>query len=229
MLRAFFVVCWLMPIPNIARRRAVVTFSEFAFAESDIRRVAFKTLRDGGRLRVVATLALFSMIAAVPRVAFSQAAAAPPACTASEYRQFDFWVGRWDVYSKKSPEKKVAQSLIERLYSGCAVRENWMPLSGGDGGSLNSYQPSDGLWHQTWTDSSGSWAEFRGKWNGTALVIEGIWPQPGHPKQRTRMTYTPLGDGSVEQIGESSDDEGKSWQPSFDLIYRPASEKKASQ
>ena len=149
----------------------------------------------------------------------------PPACDSPENRQFDFWIGRWNVYPKKTPEKKVAQSVIEKLYAGCAIRENWMPLvAGGDGGSLNSYRPADGVWRQMWADSSGAWVEFTGKWNGKAMVLDGVWPQPGHPNQRTRMTYTPLPDGSVEQAGESSDDEGKSWQPSFDLIYRPASE-----
>jgi len=143
-----------------------------------------------------------------------------------ENRQFDFWVGHWDVYPKKTPEKMVAHSVIERLYSGCAIRENWMPLvAGGDGGSLNSYRPADGLWHQVWADSSGAWVEFTGKRNGAAMMLEGNWPQPGHPKQRTRMTYTPLADGAVEQLGESSDDEGASWQPSFDFIYRPVPEK----
>ena len=147
----------------------------------------------------------------------------PAPCTATENHQFDFWVGRWDVYPKKSPQKKVAQSLVEKLYSGCAIRENWMPIGpGGDGGSLNSYRPENGVWRQTWTDSSGAWVEFTGKWNGTAMVLDGFWPQPGHPKQRTRMTYTALPGGAVEQLGESSDDDGKSWQPSFDLIYRPA-------
>jgi len=170
------------------------------------------------------------LLGANTRVIFSQSTPgnAPAPCGSAEYRQFDFWVGRWDVYPKKKPETKVAQSLIERLYSGCAIRENWMPLKGGDGGSLNSFQAEDRLWHQVWTDSSGAWVQFKGKWNGKALVVEGVWPQPGHPKQWTRMTYTPLGDGSVEQAGESSDDEGKTWQSSFDFIYRPTSEKSAA-
>jgi hypothetical protein len=33
------------------------------------------------------------------------------------------------------------------------------------------------------------------------------------------MTYTPRGDGSVEQAGETSDDGGKTWRPGFDFIY----------
>jgi hypothetical protein len=179
------------------------------------------------KLKVVVTFVSLCAIFAMPDRAVGQAASgatAPAPCSADENRQFDFWVGRWDVYPKNLPQKKVAQSLIERLYSGCAIRENWMPLKGADGGSLNSYRPEAGVWRQMWTDSSGAWVEFSGKWNGSAMVLEGVWPQPGHPKQRTRMTYSRLPDGTVEQAGESSDDEGKSWQPSFDLIYRPAAE-----
>ena len=55
--------------------------------------------------------------------------AAPPACAGPEHRQFDFWVGHWDVYPT-GKRKLVAHSLIEKLYAGCAIRENWMPLGG---------------------------------------------------------------------------------------------------
>ena len=60
----------------------------------------------------------------------------PPACETPEHRQFDFWIGHWDVYAKADPAKLVAHSLIESRHSGCAIRENWMPLSAsGDGGT----------------------------------------------------------------------------------------------
>ena len=97
-----------------------------------------------------------------------------------------------------------------------------MPLKGGAGGSLNAYDPIKKHWRQFWIDSDGSSALFTGGWNGKAMVIEGVWPQPGHPDQITRITYTPLPDGSVEQAGESSDDGGKTWKKSFDLLYRKA-------
>jgi hypothetical protein len=174
------------------------------------------------------TLGLIGGSSIVARAQSPATGATQPSCTAAEHRQFDFWVGRWDVYPKKMPQKLVAHSFVEKLYSGCAIRENWMPIvAGRDGGSLNSYRPVEGVWRQMWADTSGAWVEFTGKWNGAAMVLEGTWPQPDHPKQRTRMTYKPLPDGSVEQSGESSDDEGKTWQPSFDLIYRPASEEDA--
>jgi hypothetical protein len=144
------------------------------------------------------------------------------ACDSPESHQFDFWVGRWRVSPNGKPGQHVADSLIEKLYRGCGVRENWMPLKGGGGGSLNAYVPTAKVWRQTWIDSDGARVEFEGRWTGSAMVLTGNWPQPGHPAQLTRMTYTRAADGSVRQLGETSDDAGRSWQPSFDFIYRRA-------
>jgi hypothetical protein len=144
---------------------------------------------------------------------------APAGCNSTESRQLDFWVGHWSVSPKGAPNRKAATSLIEKLYSGCAIRENWMPLHGGAGGSFSSYLPGKNAWQQLWVDSSGSWVNFTGGWDGHAMVLEGVWPVPGHPQQKTRMSYRLLPDGSVEQSGVTSDDDGKNWQPGFDLIY----------
>jgi hypothetical protein len=147
------------------------------------------------------------------------ARADPSPCSSPQDRQFDFWVGRWRVSPTGHPEKRVADSLIEKLYRGCGVRENWMPLRGGGGGSLSAYVPADHGWRQVWVDDKGAFVEFRGDWNGRAMVLTGRWPQPGHPGQITRMTYTANPDGSVRQFGEVSDDGGRTWSTGFDLTY----------
>jgi hypothetical protein len=152
------------------------------------------------------------------------ASAAPAGCTSAESRQLDFWVGHWSVSPKGAPNRKAATSLIEKLYSGCTVRENWMPLRGGDGGSLSAYLPDKHAWQQVWVDSSGSWVNFTGGWDGHAMVLEGVWPAPGYPQRKTRMSYRLLADGTVEQSGVTSDDNGKTWQPGFDFIYTRISE-----
>ncbi|MDB5471760.1 MAG: hypothetical protein JWR84_3320 [Caulobacter sp.] len=153
--------------------------------------------------------------AATPALAQTAPVAAPP-CQEPERRQFDFWVGSWDVYPT-GQDVLVAHSTIEKLYGGCAVRENWKPLKGAGGGSLNAWRPDEKGWRQTWLDSSGAWAEFRGGWNGASIVIQGDWGGT-----LTRMTYTPGPDGSVRQFGETSSDKGLTWKASFDLTYRKA-------
>src|SRR5688500_102771 len=99
------------------------------------------------------------MIPTIASLLMAQAAAAqapevaPPACTGPEHAALDFWVGDWDVYPN-GRDNLVGHSKIEKLYGGCAIRENWMPLRGGGGGSLSGFDPGTGRWHQTWIGSS---------------------------------------------------------------------------
>ncbi|MES2443504.1 MAG: hypothetical protein V4574_11805 [Pseudomonadota bacterium] len=146
----------------------------------------------------------------------------PPACASTEHRAFDFWVGRWDV-RPYAGGPLVAHSLIERLYAGCAIRENWMPLGGTGGGSLSNYDAAIGSWHQSWVDSSGVRVEFTGGIEGAAMVLTGPWPGVANGKDGDiRMTYTREPNGAVRQKGDVSTDHGKTWAPSFDFLYTPA-------
>ncbi|HYE45975.1 MAG TPA: hypothetical protein VEA44_09420 [Caulobacter sp.] len=161
-------------------------------------------------------LPVLLLAAGAPALAQTTPAAAPQPCSGPERAQFDFWVGDWDVYPT-GKDTLVAHSTIEKLYGGCAVRENWKPLKGTGGGSLNAWVPAEKAWRQSWADSSGAWVEFKGGWSGKAMVLQGDWSGV-----TTRMTYTPAADGSVRQHGETTKDGGQTWTTSFDLTYRPA-------
>ncbi len=156
--------------------------------------------------------------------AFAQSAASPlppPPCSAPEFNQFDFWVGEWDVYPNGA-NQLVANSKIEKLYSNCAVRENWMPLKGGPGGSLNSYEPTAKKWQQVWIGSQPGRVEFSGGFTNGKMVLTGNWANVNGPGKDAliRMTYSQNPDGSVRQHGEQSLDHGLTWTNSFDFIYR---------
>lgn len=152
------------------------------------------------------------------------AAPVPQSCASTEHRQFDFWVGKWDV-RPNGKDNIVAHSLIERLYNGCAIRENWMPLSNsGAGGSLSLYDSSTAGWRQTWVDSSGTRVDFDGGYANGAMVLTGLWRGVLGPGKDglVRMTYTRKPGGAVRQLGEVSTDGGRSWAVNFDFIYTPA-------
>ncbi len=162
-------------------------------------------------------LALLLLLAQAPS---SPPPAPPPACTGPEHRQFDFWVGEWTV-TPTGKTNVVASSLIEKLYGGCAIRENWMPLKGTPGGSLNNYY--DGRWRQTWVDAANSRVDFVGGLVNDRMVLTGFWQGVLGPGKDAlmRMTYSKNADGSVRQLGEQSTDQGKSWSTNFDFTYYP--------
>ena len=160
-----------------------------------------------------------AMLAAAQAGAAQAAPATTPACDSAEHRQFDFWVGRWDVY-RPDTGKLVAHSLVEKLYAGCAIRENWMPLQGTGGGSLNTYRPEKMVWRQVWTDSLNNLNEYAGSFANGVMTLTGLsHPARGAPAP-VRMTYEAKPDGSVVQTGYRSADRGQSWQLSYQFVYR---------
>ena len=144
------------------------------------------------------------------------------ACTAPDYRAFDFWVGEWDVYANGS-SALVATSSIEAMFGGCAIRETWKPLRGGGGGSFSHYDPGRRYWRQIWIDSSGARVDFDGGPANGKMVLTGHSANVAANGKGglIRMTYSKQSDGSVRQHGEQSADHGLTWATSFDFIHTP--------
>jgi len=146
---------------------------------------------------------------------------APPAnCTSAEQRQFDFWIGRWDVY-RTGTEELSGRSEVEAIYNGCAIRETWRPFDMNEGGSVSSYDRAAGLWQQNWVDSTGERLDYQGRVEGQRMVLTTTRQTRAGQAQMTRVTQYPEG-ANVRLIGEISIDRGRTWTPSYDYTYRPA-------
>lgn len=149
----------------------------------------------------------------------------PVPCSAAEHRQFDFWLGEWEVFDPAG--KPVGQSRIEQILNGCVIAEHWTsggnPPGAGDGKSFNLYNAQAGQWEQFWVDAQGTRLVLNGHFVAGSMVLSGQQPK-ADPKtgvaQRERITWTPNSDGSVRQLWESSSDDGKSWTIAFDGQYR---------
>ncbi|HRC85024.1 MAG TPA: tetratricopeptide repeat protein [Thermoanaerobaculia bacterium] len=135
-----------------------------------------------------------------------------------ESKQFDFWLGEWDVFAQGS---LTGHSRIEALQGGCLIVENYSNLSGYAGKSMNFYDPALGKWRQIWVDNGGTIIWFQGTFQGGSMVFDGEQQPRGGEKSTVRMTFTPNPDGSVRQLIEDTADGGKTWTPSFDGKYVP--------
>ena len=83
----------------------------------------------------------------------------PAPCSAPQHRQFDFWIGDWEV--KNAAGNVTGTNRIESILGGCVIRENWQGTQGPSGTSLNLYAP-DGEWPREWVDSQGNLLELHG-------------------------------------------------------------------
>ncbi len=141
------------------------------------------------------------------------------ACQSAGHRQFDFWVGRWSVFT---PDGKLAgDNEIEVIEGGCALLEHWRGNGGFTGTSLNHWDPASGQWHQHWVDNQGGTLRLAGTRVGASMVLVGTQAPSTTPgaTQLQRITWTPLPDGAVRQWWQTSDDDGTHWSTAFDGRY----------
>jgi hypothetical protein len=141
------------------------------------------------------------------------------ACSAPEYRQFDFWIGDWDTFDMDNPGKVVARLRVTRILDGCVVQEDYRDTNGHNGLSFNIYDASAKLWRQTWVTNRGKFLLLGGGMENGAMVLQGDWIVDGK-KQLVRGTWKPVR-GGVEEIAFTSTDDGKTWNPWFDIVFRP--------
>lgn len=146
------------------------------------------------------------------------AAGATADCSAPEHRQFDFWVGEWEVTSAGAP---AGHNRISREQEGCVLREQWRGASGVTGTSLNYFDRNDGRWHQIWVDRTGAVLELEGGSPGPGEMRLESDPAASGPRQR--IHWQRREDGAVVQHWQQSSDGGASWTTAFLGEYRPAS------
>lgn len=134
-----------------------------------------------------------------------------------ESRQFDFWIGEWDVINQAG--KPAGTSKIESIAASAGLLENWTGATGYTGRSLNAYNAARKQWQQYWVGSDGSVLELRGGLVNGSMILTGEHLVGGQIRTE-RITWTPNVDGTVRQHWEQSADEGKTWTTAFDGLYR---------
>lgn len=141
---------------------------------------------------------------------------APP-CVAAEYRQFDFWIGDWDVFTTDG--KLAGTNRIEAVLNGCVLHEQWL---GGNlaGESFNTWDGRRKQWHQTWVDAAGNVLLLDGRFDGSGMTLSDAGMQGGNAgRPINEIRWTPNADGSVRQHWRTSTDGGQTWKSLFDGRY----------
>jgi len=111
-------------------------------------------------------LVLFLMLATSN---YSHAQKTP--CTSDPvYRQFDFWIGDWEVYARN--DKKAGDSKIELILDSCIILENWKSASSRNGlyYSGKSFNTYNSITKQGSKHGLTIWAEQPSSQKGTTII-----------------------------------------------------------
>ena len=162
-------------------------------------------------------LLLLAGLIALSGCALFQPKIVPP-CSEAAYHQFDFWLGEWNVLRAGDESGDEAYNSITPIMQGCALQERYHTSSGYSGESLNTYDATRKVWHQTWIDSAGLLLLLEGGFDGDSMVLEGNRTTADGGSERQRITWTPNEDGTVRQHWQVAPPDGE-WTTAFDGLY----------
>ena len=165
---------------------------------------------------MVRTASLLFVVVLAAGSAHAQVPASP--CAAPEARQFDFWVGTWDL----TWDGGEGTNTVTRVLGDCIVHEQFATenMGGGPyrGWSVSAYGPQPGVWRQTWVDSQGGYLDFTGGWQEDRMVMQRETTRNGEPLLQ-RMTWYNITDDALDWDWESSSDGGETWTLNWRIHY----------
>jgi len=141
---------------------------------------------------------------------------ARPCEYSGKHREFDFWIGEWDVFNQQG--RQVGTNVIQKALNGCMLYENWS-APGQVGKSFSYFDSALGKWKQNWVQAQGGIIRYEGEFRDGAMRFTGESVLFDGSKELARGTFTPLADGRIHQFLEQSADDGKTWYVTFDGIY----------
>lgn len=171
-------------------------------------------------IRAARIACLLMLVLACTGTALAQSTPPRVPCSRPEFRQFDFWLGDWDV---TTPDGKPAgHNLITRPLGDCVIQEHWTGAKGGRGESYNMFDRVGGKWHQTWVDDQGTYLQLEGGLLGQDMVLTGPDRVVQGKPHLDRITWKPVSADEVHQVWDVSEDHGKTWVTQFHGVYRRA-------
>lgn len=150
-----------------------------------------------------------------------QKAPPKPVCeSVDEFKDFDFWIGEWNVYTNDEKRTFQGTNSISKHHQNCLIMENWTNAQGGKGSSMNYFDPVENQWRQLWVAGGYSIDYTGGLDESGSMVLTGNinYYQTGK-SSAFRGTWTANSDGSVRQFFEQQDNDTGEWAVWFDGLY----------
>ncbi len=133
-------------------------------------------------------------------------------------RQFDFWVGAWDVYDARNLRIGTTDVVLRR--NGHLLHATWTDAkSGTDSESFTFYDPGRGRWRQMSVDDGGAVMEYLGGYYDGGMRLMGRETVASGTSVLSRSTYSEIEGGKLRHVLERSADGGVTWTLTFERTY----------
>jgi len=143
-------------------------------------------------------------------------------CSDERVKEFDFWVGQWDLeWKTASGDVQKGTNSITRILDGCVVREEFdggsaLPLKGQ---SYSMLDRNSGQWKQTWVDNQGSYLDFSGGMEEGKMVLRRQFTNRQGNEVSQRMVFYNIAKDGFDWNWESSTDGGSNWKVLWQIKY----------
>jgi hypothetical protein len=148
----------------------------------------------------------------------------PDPCAAAEQKQFNFWIGEWDLTwpGEKPRETGRGSNSIKRILEACVVQETF---SGEEsmhlrGTSVSTFDGNAGKWKQTWVDNEGGYLDFAGEFKDQQMILQREAVRKGGTRILQRMVWKNITANELDWSWEASRDGGKTWQVQWPIHYK---------
>ena len=144
-----------------------------------------------------------------------------------EGKQFDFWIGEWDLTwpagQGESPAGQPGRghNSVKKILGNCIVQESFAnSATQYRGMSVSAFQPKTGQWEQTWVDTEGNYLLFTGGFKDEVMELKS--PPRKSPDGKTilsRMRFEKITPDSFDWTYQITEDDEKTWTTNWQIHY----------
>jgi len=147
-------------------------------------------------------------------------------CDTPEGKQFDFWLGEWDLTwpaEQMGGEKgEIARgtNFITKILDECIVQEEFRTADGSfKGHSVSAYNMREEIWQQTWVDNQGGYLLFTGEFADGKMILRTAPKERSGETVISRMVFRNITENSLDWDWQRSTDGGQTWVDLWNIHY----------
>jgi hypothetical protein len=143
-------------------------------------------------------------------------------------RQFDFWLGEWDLTwpgeQSGLPAGQIGRGTnnIKAILDSAVIEENFVDLAPSSlrGMSVSVHNQRLGKWQQTWVDNQSSYLDFVGEFQDGKMILSRRATTKDGKEIIQRMVWHNIAKDQLDWNWEASQDGGKTWKVNWQIHYK---------